>query len=158
MNIELLVEGGETNGTDADEVTEVEVIAKPGIPITIGVETPIPGVSGEKSGNAWSLFMYCITFSMLGLDSGIMLVQSKPSFRTISTSPSVNLSLNRVSIASTRECFLQHSQTHLTRCRFSTGISGSNGLLPHVTSSMNAPNAYTSVFVEVPVDINSRAM
>lgn len=122
MNIELLVEGGETNGTDADEVTEVEVIAKP------------------------------------GLDSGIMLVQSKPSFRTISTSPSVNLSLNRVSIASTRECFLQHSQTHLTRCRFSTGISGSNGLLPHVTSSMNAPNAYTSVFVEVPVDINSRAM
>ena len=155
MNMELLAEEEETDG---DEVSEVEVIAKECILVNTGVETPIPGVSGEKSGSVWCLFMNCTTCSIVGLESGTMHVHSNPSFKTVSTSPSENLPLNLVSIASTREPFLQHSQTHLTKCRFSTGISGSNGLLPHATSSMKAPNAYTSVQVEGPVDASSRAM
>ncbi|KAF8102370.1 hypothetical protein N665_0198s0078 [Sinapis alba] len=123
----------------------------------VGVRTPIPGEYGQNSGKARFPFKYCTTCSMDGLPSGARFAQSKPTFKTLSTSPDKN-SVNLGSTASIKEDRLQHSPTHLTRKRFAAEKPGSTGLLPQVISSKKTPNAYTSVPVEGPIVVSSGAM
>ena len=77
--MELWEEGGEIDG--ANELLELKTDSN-----KTGVETPIPREPGEKFGNGRFWLMYCITCSMVGLDSATMFVQINPSFRTITVS------------------------------------------------------------------------
>ncbi|CAN1167137.1 hypothetical protein LINPERHAP2_LOCUS27053 [Linum perenne] len=112
---------------------------------------------GEISAKSAFFSKNCTTFLIVGLAADDRFAQINPSFKTISTSSATN-PRNLRSQASKISPLLQHCETQSIRTTSSGFSRASTGRLPHATSSINTPNANTSLLVVAfPVLVSSGA-